>query len=233
LADSFAAVQARLQDPATRKKIAAEAKRSILDKGFTRLDYAYVARCSWDSTLNGKNITQINRLWKRRGTLNNEIQTVLDMIEKGGASMVYHSMSENDVRKIMKYPYAMVASDAGVIEYGSGVPHPRGYGTNSRVLGEYVRNRKILKLEDAIRKMTSLPAQRFRLTDRGLLRPGLWADIVIFDAAKVKDAATFEKPHAYAEGFHYVLVNGLPVIEEGKHNGTRSGQILLGPGVRK
>ena len=233
LADSFAAVQARLQDPPTRKKIAAEAKRSILNKGFRRLDYAYVARCSWDSTLNGKNISQINRLWKRGRTLDNEIQTVLDMLEKGGAAMVYHSMNEKDVQKIMKYPYAMVASDAGVIEYGSGVPHPRGYGTNSRVLGEYVRNKKILKLEDAIRKMTSLPAQRFRLTDRGLLRPGLWADIVVFDAATVKDAATFEKPHAYAEGFHYVLVNGLPVIEEGKHNGTRSGQILLGPGVRK
>ncbi len=231
LADSFEAVKMRLQDPKIRRKIAAETKQSILKKGFKRLDYAYVARCSWDSTLNGKNISQINKLWKRRGTLEHEVQTVLDMIERGGAGMVYHSMSEKDIERIMKYPYTMIASDAGVIEFGSGVPHPRGYGTHARVLGEYVRKKKLLTWEDAIRKMTSLPAQRFRLTDRGLLRPGLWADVVVVDPEKVKDRATFVQPHAYSEGFKYVVVNGEVTIEEGRHTGIRAGRILLGPGA--
>jgi len=141
-------------------------------------------------------------------------------------------MDEPDIERILRFPYSMVASDAGVIEFGRGVPHPRGYGTNARVLGRYIREKKLLRLEEAIRKMTSLPAQRFRLVERGLVRPGMWADLVVFDEKAVIDRATFEKPHAYAEGFHYVLVNGEIVIESGKHTGARPGQILLGPGVR-
>jgi N-acyl-D-amino-acid deacylase len=234
LADGDSAIQGRLHDPKTRKKIAAEMRKTVIERnGRTRYDYAYVARCRWDSTLEGKNISQINTLWKRKGTLGNEIQTVMDMVERGGAQMVYHSMSETDVQRIMKYPYSMIASDAGVIEFGSGVPHPRGYGSNARVLGEYVRNKKALRLEEAIRKMTSLPAQRFRLVDRGLIRPGMWADVVVFDEKTIADRATFQKPHAYSEGFRYVLVNGQPVIENGAHSGAKPGQILLGPGVKQ
>lgn len=166
-------------------------RHTIVDRnGRYRLDYAFVSRCQWDSTLNGKNVPQINRLWKRKGTLSNEIQTVLDMVEKGGAGMVYHTMSEEDVQRIMRYPYSMVASDAGVIRFGSGVPHPRGYGSNARVLAEYVRNKKVLRIEEAIRKMTSFPTQRYRLVDRGLIRPGMWADIVVFDEKTVADKAT-------------------------------------------
>jgi N-acyl-D-amino-acid deacylase len=147
--------------------------------------------------------------------------------------MVYHSMNEEDVVRILQYPHTMVASDGRIVDFGSGVPHPRSYGTNARVLARYVRELRLLRLEDAIRKMTSLPAQRFRLADRGLLRPGMWADVVVFDAATVKDAATFEKPHAYAEGFRYVLVNGVVTIEEGKHTGARAGHVLLGPGAAR
>ena len=146
--------------------------------------------------------------------------------------MVYATMDDEDLERIMRFPYAMVASDAGITEYGRGVPHPRAYGTNARVLGRYVREKKILSLEEAIRKMTSLPAQRFRLLDRGLVRPGMWADLVVFDEKTVIDRASFEKPHAYAEGFQYVLVNGDVVIENGKHTGARSGRVLLGPGAR-
>jgi N-acyl-D-amino-acid deacylase len=155
------------------------------------------------------------------------------MVEKGGAGMVYHTMSEEDVQRIMKYPYSMVASDAGVIRFGSGVPHPRGYGSNARVLAEYVRNKKVLRMEEAIRKMTSFPAQRYGLVDRGLIRPGMWADIVVFDEKTVADKATFRKPHAYSEGFAYVLVNGEPVIDHGAHTGARPGKVLLGPGVTR
>jgi len=223
----------RVTDPATRKKIATEMKDTIRKRnGRKRLDYAVVARCTWDTTLEGKSIAQINRDKGRRGRLEDEIQTVLDMMEKGGAQMVYHSMDERDVERIMRFPYSMVGSDGGVVEFGRGLPHPRNYGTNSRVLGRYVREKNDLRLEEAIRKMTSLPAQRFRLVDRGLIRPGMWADIVVFDEKTVADKATFEKPHAYSDGYRYVLVNGEVVIEAGKHTGARPGQILLGPGVR-
>ncbi len=234
LADGDSAVKARLNDPKIRTKIRDQMRHTIVDRnGRYRLDYAYVSRCQWDSTLNGKNISQINRLWKRKGTLSNEIQTVLDMVEKGGAGMVYHTMSEGDVQRIMKYPYSMVGSDAGVIQFGSGVPHPRGYGTNARVLAEYVRQKKVLRIEEAIRKMTSFPAQRFRLVDRGLIRPGMWADLVVFDEKTVADKATFQKPHAYSEGFAYVLVNGETVIDHGIHTGARPGKVLLGPGAKQ
>lgn len=234
LADGDSAVKARLNDPKTRRKIRDQMRHTIVDRnGRYRLDYAYVTRCGWDSTLNGKNISQINRLWKRKGTLSNEIQTVLDMVEKGGAGMIYHTMSEQDVQRIMKYPYSMVASDAGVIQFGSGVPHPRGYGSNARVLAEYVRHKKVLRLEEAIRKMTSFPAQRYRFVDRGLVRPGMWADIVVFDEKTVADRATFQKPHAYSAGFAYVLVNGETVIDHGAHTGARPGKVLLGPGAKQ
>ena len=234
LADGDSAVKARLNDPKIRKKIRDQMRHTIVDRnGRYRLDYAYVSRCQWDSTLNGKNISQINRLWKRKGTLSNEIQTALDMVDKGGAGMVYHTMCEEDVQRIMKYPYSMVGSDAGVIQFGSGVPHPRGYGSNARVLAEYVRHKKVLRIEEAIRKMTSFPAQRFLLVDRGLIRPGMWADVVVFDEKTIADKATFQKPHAYSEGFLYVLVNGETVIDHGTHTGARPGKVLLGPGTRQ
>lgn len=231
LADGDSAIKARLHNPMMRKQIAQEMKHFIRERaGRNRLDYAIVARCRWDSTMEGKSITEINQRMQRKASLDNEIQTVLDMMLKGGAAMIYHSMYEDDVVRIMQYPNAMITSDAGVAEFGRGAPHPRAYGTNARVLGRYVREKKILRLEEAIRKMTSLPAQRFGLRELGLLRAGMAADIVVFDAQRVKDRATFERPHAYSEGFHYVLVNGEVVIEEGKHTGARAGEVLFGPG---
>jgi N-acyl-D-amino-acid deacylase len=125
----------------------------------------------------------------------------------------------------------MVASDAGVIEPDVGVPHPRGYGTNARVLGRYVREKRVLRLEEAVRKMTSLPAQRFGLGERGLVRPGMWADLAVFDEAVVGDRATYAAPHAASVGFRHVLVNGALVVEDGRHTGARPGRILPGPGA--
>lgn len=223
----------RLHDPATRKKIAAEMKHQIRKvAGRKHLDYARVARAEWDPTLEGKTITDITREKGRRGKLEQEIETVLDMAPQGHVQMVYHSMNEEDVRRIMQYANTMIASDAGVVELGKGKPHPRAYGTNARVLGRYVREQGIVRLEDAIRKMTSLPAQRFRLADRGMLREGMWADIVVFDEREVGDQATFENPHAYARGFAYVLVNGQLVLAEGRLTKALPGQILYGPGYK-
>jgi N-acyl-D-amino-acid deacylase len=135
-------------------------------------------------------------------------------------------MGSEDVERIMRYPFTAVASDGGIVDFGQGVPHPRAYGNNARVLAEYVRYRKTLTLEDAIRRMTTLPARTFHLRDRGIIRENAAADIVIFDPAKVQDKATFEKPHQYSEGFDYVLVNGQIAAENGALTGARSGQIL-------
>ena len=145
--------------------------------------------------------------------------------------MVYFSMNEDDLQRIMKFPFNMAASDAILVPFGEGVPHPRAYGTNARILGRYVRELKVISLEEAIRRMTSLPAQKFQLHDRGLLRQGMAADIVVFDEHVVSDRATFEKPHAYASGFSFVIVNGQVVVDNGKHTGVRSGRVLKGPGI--
>ena len=129
------------------------------------------------------------------------------------AAMIYHGMGEEDVKRIMQEPFTMIASDSGVRQIDESVPHPRGYGNNARVLGLYVRELKLISLEDAIRKMTSLPAQTFGFRDRGLIREGFAADLVIFDVKTIIDRATFDKPHQFPLGISYVLVNGAPVLE--------------------
>ena len=179
-----------------------------------------------DTTFNGKSIEAVNLLMGRKHKAKEETETVMDMMMKGGASMVFHGMGEEDVKRIMQYPFNMFASDASIRVFNQGAPHPRGYGTNARVLGKYVREEGVISLEEAVRRMSSLPAQKFGLRDRGLLREGMAADIVVFDEKEVKDVSTYEKPHAYSTGFQYVLVNGKVVVEEGKHTGVRSGQTL-------
>jgi len=220
----------RLKDPSTRSKIKNEMLKTLKGKGLKNYSYARVARYSADSALNGNTITAVNEIKGRKSNAREEAETILEMIERGGAQMVYFSMDEADLRRIMQYPFNMFASDAGIAQYGSGVPHPRAYGTNARVLGVYVREQKILTLEEAVRRMTSLPAQKFQLRDRGLIREGMAADIVVFDEKLIADQSTFSQPHAYAKGFKYVLVNGKTVIDEGRHTGMRSGAVLYGPG---
>jgi N-acyl-D-aspartate/D-glutamate deacylase len=134
------------------------------------------------------------------------------------------------VANIMRNPLVSIASDSGVRQFGVGTPHPRGYGTNTRVLAEYVRGQHVLTLEDAVRKMTSQPALAFRLAHRGSIRVGNYADVTIFDPATVQDKATFEKPHQYPVGVVEVLVNGRPAFADGRMTGALPGQPLLGPG---
>jgi N-acyl-D-aspartate/D-glutamate deacylase len=138
-------------------------------------------------------------------------------------------MSEDDLVRVLRYPFTMIASDGWIPKFGEGVPHPRNYGTFSRVLARYVRERKVLTLEDAVRRMTSLPAMRFRIFDHGLLRQGMKADVVVFDAATVADKSTYEHPHQYSAGFRYVLVNGKIVLKDGEMTGARPGRVLYGP----
>jgi len=223
----------RLNEPATRDRIKKEMMQSLKKSQLKDYSYALVARYGPDESYNGKSISTINSQIKgRKAKPEEEAETILEMITSGRVQMVYFSMNEDDIAYIMKYPFTMTASDAGIVEFGRNMPHPRAYGTNARVLGRYVRERKTIGLEEAIRKMTSLPAQKFKFRDRGLLREGFAADIVVFDEAQVEDIATFEKPHAYSKGFKYVVVNGELVVDEGKHTGVRAGVVLKGVGGR-
>lgn len=154
------------------------------------------------------------------------MELILDIQAHGGASGIFHGISEEDLQVFLRHPNTMFASDSGVRKFQEGVPHPRGYGNNARVLGRYVRELKLLRLEDAVRRMTSLPALTFHLKDRGVLREGAWADVAVFDPAKVRDEATFGEPHHYATGFAWVLVNGVPVVKSDEHTGARPGRCL-------
>ena len=233
LADGDSAMKARFDDPSVHAKIKAEMIESLTKDQRTNWDYAVVAHCVADPKLDGKTVSEINILRGRQSTAADEVETVFELLAKGGGQMIYHKMSEEDVDYILRYPNTMIASDAGVQVFGFGVTHPRAYGTNARVLARYVRERKTLTLEDAIRRMTSLPAQRFRIDDRGLLRVGYAADILVFDEKTVSDKATFERPHAYSVGFKWVVVNGILTVDKGQHNEVKSGQIILGKGFSK
>ncbi|HEY3166006.1 MAG TPA: D-aminoacylase, partial [Candidatus Binatia bacterium] len=177
----------------------------------------------------GKTILEISKLRKQA----DPAETCFDLIVEEGAFIpgVHHTMSEGDVKFVMQVPWVSIASDGSAVNLKEpGKPHPRSYGTNVRVLGKYVREEKVLTLEDAVRKMTSLPAQTLKLKDRGMLKEGYWADVVIFDPATVTDPATYENPQQYAKGIPFVLVNGAVVIDNGNHTGARPGKVIYGPG---
>lgn len=220
----------RINDPETHKKIINDMLAQLKEYKYKNYSFAVVATYRADSTYNGKNISEINKLKGRKPKAKEEAETILDMMLAGGAQMVYHGMDEDDVRYFLKYPFNMIGADGGVSN-GRGMPHPRTYGTNARVLGKYVREEKIISLEEAIRRMTSLAAQKFQLKDRGLLKEGYAADIVIFNEQEVADRATFDQPHQFSAGIPYVLVNGQVVIDNGNHKGIRSGKTLKGPGT--
>jgi N-acyl-D-amino-acid deacylase len=186
-----------------------------------------IAYCKGHPEYEGKSISEI----AEEKSLD-PFDFVFDLIieEKASVSVVLFSMSEDDVRTVLKSPFSMIGSDSsaravyGIL--GVGKPHPRAYGTFPRVLGKYVRNEKVLTLQEAIRKMTSFPAQKLRLKDRGLIREGMWADLTIFNPEKIIDRATFANPHQYPDGIEYVIVNGKIVVERGEHTKEKPGRIL-------
>lgn len=228
LSDGQDSIQARLQRPAVRKAVSAYMLARLKKRKLKHFSYAVVSFFTPDTSYNGKSIEQINQMKGRKHKAAAETETVMDIVSAGGASAVFHGMGEEDVKRIMQYPFNMFACDASIRIFGEGMPHPRGYGTNARVLARYVREEKLISLEEAVRRMTSLPAQKFHLKDRGLLREGYAADIVIFDEHTVQDHSTYEHPHAYSTGFAYVIVNGQLVVDKGQHLGTRSGKALAG-----
>jgi N-acyl-D-amino-acid deacylase len=219
-------ITARLSDAATWAKIKEEMRGLLAERGLKDLGFAVVASYRANPSLNGLSMKQVAAKLKGAESADAQFEAARDMMLAGGASMVYHFMSDEDIDRIMRHPLVGIASDSSVLTMGEGAPHPRGYGNNARVLGEYVRVRKVITLEEAVRKMTSLPAEQFRFVDRGRIAEGYFADLVVFDGATVGDAATFDKPHAYARGIPHVLVNGVPVIRSGEHTGAKPGVAL-------
>ena len=166
------------------------------------------------------------------------IDALFDLLvnNNGSVPTVYFHHSEDDMKYALKQPWTSIGSDGTAVTtegpLAAGNPHPRYFGTFPRILGRYVREEHVITMEDAIRKMTSANAAKVRQYDRGLLRPGMAADVTVFNAATIVDNATYEKPHQYASGVEYVIVNGKTVLEHGRHNGARPGAILLGPGKK-
>jgi dihydroorotase/N-acyl-D-amino-acid deacylase len=159
----------------------------------------------------------------------NGAKLVIEAELAGGANAIYHVLDEADVRRIMQHPQTMIASDGRLSRPGDGHPHPRAYGTFPRVLGHYVREERVLTLEQAVHKMTGMPAARLGLDGRGTLVPGAFADIVVFDPATVSDRATFAAPHQYPVGIDYVMVNGTLAVDGGRYTDVRAGRVLRRP----
>lgn len=219
----------RLEDKVTRAKVKQEILAKAAGQGFKDLSFVYIANHQADQSFNGKNLAEIAKLKRNSTAPDAQAEQAIDIQLAGGAQVVLQKMSEQDIEKIFKQPFTMIASDAGVLDINSNsIPHPRGFGNNARVLAVYVREKGYVSLEEAIRKMSSLPAQTFHLWDRGVLRPGMAADVVIFDEKTVQDHATFQQPKQFASGFDYVIVNGQVVIEQGRHSGAKAGKILRG-----
>jgi dihydroorotase/N-acyl-D-amino-acid deacylase len=220
----------RLDNPDTREKIEAETSAILRDeRGGGDPRNVVVSSCGFDPSLAGKNLADLTT---RRGlavTIENAADTAMWIVEQGGCQGIFHAIDDGDLVRILTHPATMIASDGEIPIFGRDQPHPRSYGTFVRVLAAYVRDRHVLALETAVQKMSSLPAQRLGLGDRGLLRPAMKADLVVFDPAEVRDTATFDKPHSYAAGVSTVVVNGAIAFENGAMTPARPGRVLLGP----
>jgi N-acyl-D-amino-acid deacylase len=220
-----------LKDPAMRQKIKHDRdfQTWVNEHGSWEGIVLGRAREPQNKPYEGMRVTQIAKL---RGDADPADTCLALMAEEGGTiSGMFHAMSEADVRMVMKQPWVAIASDGSAVNLDEqGVPHPRSFSTNPRVLGHYVRDEHLLTLEDAVRKMTALPAQILELRDRGQIREGFAADVVIFDPAAVGETNSFEKPKSYPKGIPYTIVNGVLVIDGGKHTGARPGRPLFGRG---
>jgi N-acyl-D-aspartate/D-glutamate deacylase len=232
-------LKARLADPAIRARLKKEIQTGA--PGWWNI---VEAAGGWDGVVlvNARNpdnakyeqrtLTEIGRV-----TGKDPADAAFDLVSQGQGRVmaIYHMMGEDDVETALRFPWTSIGSDAGAAmqpgaQDGLGLPHPRSYGNHARVIARYVRDRGVLSLAEAVRKMTSWPATRMRLADRGMIREGMWADVTIFDLEALRDEATYEKPTEFARGVEWVLVNGGIVLANGAHTGATPGQVLYGPG---
>ena len=217
----------RARDPVLRDSIKKGIVFNILnDRGGGDLRRVQFSRVAWQRDLEGKTLHDWAVMRGLSPTPEAGADLVIGAELAGGANAIYHVLDEGDVRRIMRHPQTMIASDGRLSRPGDGHPHPRAYGTFPRVLGRYVRDEKLLTLDQAVNKMTGMPASRLGLRDRGALRTGAYADVVVFDPARVADRATFDAPHQYPIGIEFVLVNGVVVVDGERFNGSRSGRVL-------
>ncbi len=239
LSGGLDAYRQRIADPAQRAKIVAGVEDVFLRKLFTAgqnpenvkhlesaLARVQIAGVPDDATLAGKNLTEIVRGRGLTLTVHNGAEILVDLVgrQARGINHTLEDMPGGDVDRVMQHPFTAIASDGSVFRFGKDNPHPRSYGCFPRVLGHYVRERKVLRLEEAIHKMTVLPAQRLGWKDRGALAPGQWADVVVFDPNTVIDKATFLDPHQYSVGIEHVLVRGQAVLKNGEMTGVLPGR---------
>jgi N-acyl-D-aspartate/D-glutamate deacylase len=209
------------------KRIDGRDRERLLDdvrKNFARRggpDKLIVSFYTPNRALEGQSIAEIARAMRRPPA-----EAVLDLLEKGDASLVSFNMSEEDIARIMRQPFTMTCTDGDLVAFGNGKPHPRGNGAFARKIRVYVEEQKTIDLPFAIRSMTSLPANVYGMKDRGLLRPGAWADVLVFDPTKVRDAATYQNPHQLAEGMTAVLVNGVIVKRDAAWTDKLAGRIV-------
>lgn len=226
-ADGDSAFARRLRDPALRDSIVKGIVFNILnDRGGGDISRVQLAKVPWKRDLEGKTLADWARERGMKPTPEVGAELVIDALQRGGVSAIYHVLDSADVERIMRYPYTMIGSDGRLVRPGEGHPHPRWYGTFPRVLGHYVRERHVLTLEEAVHKMTGMSAKRLGLRDRGQVAEGMYADLVVFDPKTVEDRATFENPHQYPVGIDYVIVNGTAAVDGGKFTDARAGRVL-------
>jgi len=206
-------------DGRDRERLLADIRRNFERRGGP--EKLVISFYTPDRSLEGKTLADVARMMKRTPD-----EAVLDLLVKGDASLVSFNMSDEDIDRIMRQPFTMTCTDGDLVPFGNGKPHPRGNGAFARKLHVYVEERKVIDLPFAIRSMTSLPASVFGMKDRGVLRPGAWADILVFDPARVRDTATYQEPHQLAEGMQYVLVNGVVAEDAGAWTGKLAGKIV-------
>ena len=197
------------------------------DRGGGDISRVQFSRVTWQADLNGKNLADWARQKGMAPTPENGAELVIEGQLKGGASMIYHVLEEQDVQRIMKHPQVMIGSDGRLTQINDGSsPHPRALGTFPRVLGRYARDLKLFPLETAVYKMTGQSAARLKLQDRGVLKTGAFADVVVFDPATVADKSTFERPHQFSVGIEHVFVNGVAAVDAGRYTDSRAGRVV-------
>ena len=215
----FKSMIKRLKDPEVLSKI----KHEVEEVKGVEWSLIYISYSKSHNELEGLSVSEISKQLNLE-PLNVIVKLLVD--DEGSTSMISHGMCEEDVITALKNPLVAIGSDGSIRVYGEGKPHPRNYGAFPRVISRYVRELRVLSLTEAIRKMTSLPARKLRLWDRGIIRPGMKADLVVFNFKSIADTATYQEPHNYPKGIRYVIVNGELVVEDGKHTGSKPGVLI-------
>jgi N-acyl-D-amino-acid deacylase len=241
LVGGYQAAFKRLRDPAQRRKIAAaittpssEWENLYLAAGSPERVLLVEFKNDALKPLTGKTLAEVAKM---RGK--DPVEVIMDLVveDQSRVGTVYFMMSEDNVKKQIRLPWMSFGSDAGSLApeppFTKSAAHPRAYGNFARLLGKYVRDEKVIPLEEAIRRLTGLPATNLELDRRGFLKEGMYADVVVFDPTAIADRATFEQPHQYAVGMRHVFVNGTQVLRDGEHTGAKPGRALYGPGKTK